>query len=317
MIGFVAVTDSAWFRFLRERRSEEVNFWQPSGGRGFRAVPPGSPFFFKLKQPHHAIGGFGFFVHHSALPAWMAWETFGTGNGAPDAAAMYRNIERLRRSTAARPAGGARPGSYDIGCIILTGCKFFDEHDWVRVPDDFARNIVQGKRYDLTAGEGARIWEQCRLLAAARRDDASQVADALHVATGARFGNETLVRPRLGQGSFRIAVLDAYGRACAVSTEHSLPVLESAHIRAFAEGGSHDVANGICLRSDIHRLFDAGYVTIDEHQRFVVSRKLKDEYDNGKVYYGWHGRTISRPCDRRLWPDQDALDWHRQNKFVA
>jgi hypothetical protein len=36
-------------------------------------------------------------------------------------------------------------------------------------------------------------------------------------------------------------VLDAYQRACAVTREHSLVVLEAAHLRAYADGGEHDV----------------------------------------------------------------------------
>jgi len=47
-----------------------VNFWQLSGSRAFRAVEPGSPFFFKLKKPHYAVTEFGFFARHSILPAW-------------------------------------------------------------------------------------------------------------------------------------------------------------------------------------------------------------------------------------------------------
>ena len=35
----------------------------------------------------------------------------------------------------------------------------------------------------------------------------------------------------------RLAVPDAFGRACAVTGEHSLLVLDSAHIQSYAEGG--------------------------------------------------------------------------------
>ena len=53
-----------------------------------------------------------------------------------------------------------------------------------------------------------------------------------------RLGAPQLVQPRLGQGAFRLAVTGAYG-ACAVSGEHSLPALEAAHVRPYAEGGAH------------------------------------------------------------------------------
>jgi hypothetical protein len=70
-------------------------------------------------------------------------------------------------------------------------------------------------------------------------------------------------------------------RACAVTGEHSLPVLEAAHIRPYARGGEHDVANGLSLRTDIHRLFDKGYVTVDEDAKFVVGRRLKQASRTG------------------------------------
>lgn len=123
--------------------------------------------------------------------------------------------------------------------------------------------------------------------------------------------------PRLGQGIFRVSVLDAYGRACAVTTEHSLPVLDAAHIRPFSSGGEHSVANGLVLRSDLHRLFDRGYVTVDEDDRLVVGRRLKDDFDNGRTYYALHGRSITLPQDVAFRPDRDALAWHRSRAFLG
>lgn len=76
------------------------------------------------------------------------------------------------------------------------------------------------------------------------------------------FGEPALVRPRLGQRSFRIAVLDTYERRCAITSERTLPVLEAAHIRDYADVQQHSINNGILFRSDIHKLFDGGYVTV-------------------------------------------------------
>ena len=91
-----------------------------------------------------------------------------------------------------------------------------------------------------------------------------------------------LVRPRLGQGTFRVAVTDAYSRACAVTGEHSLPVLEAAHIRPYALTGPHDINNGLLLRADLHRLFDLGYLTVTPDHALHVSERLKADYDNGR-----------------------------------
>jgi putative restriction endonuclease len=112
-------------------------------------------------------------------------------------------------------------------------------------------------------------------------------------------------------------VLDAYGRACAVTNEHSLPVLEAAHIRPYANGGEHDVANGVSLRSDLHRLFDRGYVAVDDEHRFVVGRRLKDDFENGRSYYGLHGLTLKLPDNPATHPSAHALEWHRENQFLG
>ncbi len=133
----------------------------------------------------------------------------------------------------------------------------------------------------------------------------------------ARYGAPTLHLPRLGQGIFRVKVFDAYGRACAVTREHSLPVLEAAHIKPFASGGEHAVSNGLSLRSDLHRLFDRGYVTIDEEERFVVGRRLRDDFENGRSYYGLHGQELAVPSEAAMRPSSTAIGWHRDQVFLG
>jgi putative restriction endonuclease len=64
-------------------------------------------------------------------------------------------------------------------------------------------------------------------------------------------------------------------------------------------------------------LFDRGYVTVDENMRFVVGRRLKTDFDNGRSYYELHGRTMSLPSDAALRPASDALGWHRENAFLG
>jgi putative restriction endonuclease len=101
-----------------------------------------------------------------------------------------------------------------------------------------------------------------------------------------------------------------------VSREHSLPVLEAAHIRPYgAAEGSHDVANGLLLRADIHRLFDSGYVTVTPDHHFVVSRRLAEEWENGKAYYAMDGCAIVLPARKADRPDPELLRWHNENVF--
>ncbi|MBI4879006.1 MAG: HNH endonuclease [Planctomycetes bacterium] len=307
MKGFIANTDFEWYSFLRERPDlEEINFWQPGGGQVFKAIEPGSLLFFKLKKPHYAIGGFGIFQRAEVLADWLAWECFGEGNGAATYEDMVRAIDRYRRAKTI-----LNEGARTIGCIILTGPIFFEPIEWVAQPRDWKRNVVRGARYDLTQGEGKRILEECQARAAARTPH-SYVLEAV-----AAVGAGRLIQPRLGQGTFRLAVTEAYDRACAVTGEHSLPVLEAAHIKPFTIEKRHDVRNGILLRSDLHRLFDRGYVTISPDRRFEVSQRLKDDFRNGKSYFPLHGRVIQLPRREDLHPDPEKLEWHRQRVYLG
>lgn len=308
MRGYVATTDFGWFTFLRARQPlEEVNFWQPSA-HGFNA-PPGTPFFFKLKSPHNAIGGFGIFARYEAATPRLAWEAFGEKNGAASFDLMRSRIDGYARAP-------GTPG-HRVGCVMVAQPVFFPDGAWVEQPRDWRRNVVAGAGYDLSRGEGLRIWAECRERAARELPlRAPRAADgAAAEAIGPRYGTPQLVAPRLGQGTFRVAVTAAYRGACAVSGEHSLPALEAAHIRPYGGDGSHAVPNGLLLRADIHRLFDQGYVTVTPDRHFLVSKRLAQEWENGKVYYAMDGKLVSVPASPVDQPDAALLRWHNDTVF--
>lgn len=306
--AFIGVTDNDWFKFLsRIPGIDEVNFWQPSGGRAFKTLQPGDPFLFKLHHPYNFIAGGGFFAHNSILPVSLAWNAFGEKNGAASLFEMRKRIEKYRRNM---------PSSedYHIGCILLEQPFFFRQEDWIPAPGDWHPNIVQGKTYDLSSGLGKRLWEQVqiRLQAMPRLLQEKEVADER-----GRYGSLITILPRLGQGSFRILVTDAYNRRCAVTQERTLPALESGHIKPFSESGPHRVSNGILLRSDIHRLFDAGYVTITPDYHFEVSRRIKEDYENGRDYYALQGHSIHLPPKKEFYPAPEFLTWHNDKIFLS
>jgi putative restriction endonuclease len=314
----ILVTDHDWFEYLTAHGPfDEVNFWRPSDQRK-PSWPLGTPVLFKLRKPYGGwVVGYGLFARHELAPVWLAWEAFGDKNGAADLAEMRDRIEKLRRSTGADGRTGraaARSGDYTIGCLMLTQPVFLPRDAWVRPPAGWPDNTVQGKSYNLTEGEGARIWQEVLAGASTQRTGAS-VSGPTTGAAGPRYGDPTLVHPRLGQGTFRLAVTAAYDRACAVTHEHSLPALEAAHIRPFAEEGTHEVSNGLLLRSDIHRLFDKGYVGVTPEYRFVVSKALKEDFENGKSYYPLHGREIWVPGNVGERPGGVMLEWHLGTRF--
>lgn len=294
---FLAVTDNRWFRFLRARPElDEVNFWQPGGGRHLRQIRPGAPFLFKLHAPENFIVGGGFFLHSSTqVPLSRAWEAFGEKNGA----GTFPEL----RSLVLGHRGDLHPDP-PIGCLILADPFFLPKEDWIPAGAYWTRGAQQGRYLDMGSGIGRELWD----LIEERRVPTERRPDTIGEPT-AMYGDPVLVRRRLGQGSFQMLVTDTYHRHCAVTGERALPTLEAAHVLPVSEGGRHRVDNGLLLRSDVHRLFDRGYVTVTPDYRFRVSRRLKDEFDNGEPYYPFDGQQIWLPPETER-PGREFLEWH-------
>lgn len=308
--AFVGVTDKDWLDFLSARPElTEVNFWQPGGRSRFRALNQGDLFLFKLHSPNNVIAGGGFFATSSLLPVSLAWETFGVGNGVKSLSEMRTRIEKYRRSS-------AQPGEdYTIGNIILEHPFFFRREEWIPIPPSFKLNTVSGKTYDLDNGDGLTLsWEvEDRFRRRAYISTTSVISEPV---PERMYSDPVLMRRRLGQGAFRVMVTDTYGRRCAITREHTLPVLQAAHIRPVTEGGEHRVSNGLLLRSDVHTLFDRGYVTVTPGYEFKVSQRLNEDWKNGRIYYALHGQRIELPRDKSCRPDPGLLDWHEQTVFL-
>jgi putative restriction endonuclease len=303
---WAGVTDNRWYRFLADAEDvDEVNFWHPSGRAPFKTLPEGTPFLFKLKSPHHHIAGGGFFVKFESLPLPLAWDAFGLKNGASSYSELSELIGPLRSSD-----DGTTP---EIGCSILSEPFFWPQAEWIPVADEFAVNIVTGKSFDTATPAGARLWDQVQLRMTAHPQTARVVAEQEALTA---YGAPTLVRPRRGQGTFQALVTNAYQRRCAITGEHTLPALEAAHIKSFARQGFNNTFNGLLLRSDFHKLFDAGLVTVTPDLRVNVSGRIKENWFNGKAYYRLHGEKLAvLPPDPADHPRADLLAWHNDNVF--
>lgn len=327
----VGVTDSRWAAFLRDAPSlTEANFWQPSP-HGFKALPEGQPFLFKTKAPgkHRGVAipsnslvGGGFFQEYFELRVSEAWQIWRHGNGVNSEAELlsrvqdYRSGRRLERD----------PDPY-IGCIALRNLFFVARGEEIPQPPNWSANNVTIEGYDVDGSDRKAdadyVLQAFQLMQSNARFDPHwdpDLIDADLVWAGQKFGDPVLTLPRLGQAAFRHAVDEAYSYRCAVTGSRTYPSLEAAHIRDYAdEGGVHAVSNALLLRSDVHALYDRGYLGIDPDLRLRVSPELKANGWNGAEFYeqeaaGFH---IGVPDDQRHRPDRDALAWHYETKFRA
>ncbi len=300
---YVGVTDNQWYQFLSEKRPDEVNFWRPGKFQQVHNIKPYDLFLFKLHSPLDYIAGGGFFARHTPLPLSMAWESFGEKNGVTSLNDLRTAIQKKRRTQERDPV---------IGCTLLIEPFFFSQKDWIPMDDKWNKNIVIGKGYDSGEEEGQWIWmnvlERLRFTTVSPADDiVKDVSFALY---------ET--KHRLGQGTFRVLVTDAYQRRCAMTGERTLPVLEAAHIKPVSLLGRHEVRNGLLLRSDLHILFDKGYLTVDQSHTINVSRRIKEEYENGRDYYALHGKKLTvLPEHPEEHPSKEFLSWHNENIYCG
>ena len=262
---WVANTDQDWFDFLASQPEiDEVNFCSQAVEAGFPQFKLANSFFSDLR--FGAMRSAGMSLSSFIEPTNLA----GVGgvrikNGARSLQEMRTRVEKYRDLSSSI-------GDYTIGCRIVVQPVFLPEDRWISQPESWARSIVVGKTYSTNDHEGLSLWE--KLIDAGVP---SQTGKQLRLPGLAeeqyRYGEPTLIVPRLGQGAFRIVVTDAYRRCCAVSGGKVLPALDAAHIKPYVLGGTHEVSKGLLLRRDIHSLFDIGYVTVDDKYQFVSSAK--------------------------------------------
>lgn len=116
---------------------------------------------------------------------------------------------------------------------------------------------------------------------------------------------------RDGQTEFRAMILAAYGTRCAITGCTVECVLEAAHIVPYVDARSNLVSNGICLRADIHKLFDRNLIRIDSTGRVVVDAEVV-----ALEYRELHGRVVERLPDVVLLGWRMTSYWMRQSALL-
>jgi putative restriction endonuclease len=125
---------------------------------------------------------------------------------------------------------------------------------------------------------------------------------------------ERLVRQRVGQDTFRQALMDYWGKACAVTGLDLPEVLRASHAKPWAVCESDDerldVFNGFLLSANLDALFDRGLITFDESGRMIISPRITSKQRIDMQLDG--GFAL-----RWLAPEHESyLTWHRKMVFT-
>lgn len=127
------------------------------------------------------------------------------------------------------------------------------------------------------------------------------------------------VKVRRGQNFFRQVILNAYGKSCCVSGINVPDLLVASHIKPWSEFPSERLnpRNGLCLSSIHDAAFDIGLISIDEHMRVTLSKKLKGFFPQTALeqnFVPFEGKELRMP-DKVAEPSQAFLAYHRK-KFA-
>lgn len=322
MEPYVALTDVRWFFYLRDRagpggRLDEVNFWSPKTPKPLAKLSPGEPVFLRLKRPHLAIAGYGFFAHFASVAVGEAWRLFGWKNGNPDKHSFLARIGAYRGHDLTLPAGPREP----LACTILRDVHLWPRERWIPWGEEqeWSRQIMRGKR-ERDPSRASRLIAEIQYdhqVEGAQAPPAEFAESFEPLKIDERAWSEALGVEREGQSAFRLRLLSCYGQRCAFTGEHTEVVLDAAHIQPYLGPASNHIQNGLALTKEFHALFDAGYVTVTPEYEVLVSKRLHQHYDNGHRYDPFDGEGLTalpeRVAER---PSPEVLEWHRRHVFL-
>jgi len=108
------------------------------------------------------------------------------------------------------------------------------------------------------------------------------------------------ITSRPQQPQFRAQVLRKFNHACLLTGEQMSIVLEACHIIPVEHNGSDSYQNGLCLRSDLHTLFDNRHIRFNPDGRVHYS----DAALKSRVY-----RALPTKIELPKFLSQEAISW--------
>ena len=302
-----------WYDILNRQYeilgSSIINCWRATNEQissDLLNLAPGTMVMFISKDPlgidstYKIVGG-GFFTGFRNLKIDDAWDVYGTRNGCKN---YQQFLDAVKEES----------GTLDcnINSIILSNTFFFDPKKTVNVPDELVSNFDKDYRFVFDMHEPVAHYLHTLVIHARRplvSESGKDFPGMYFMASHANSRDE--------QAVFDAKVNSAYNFTCAISGSKVTPALEVAHIKPFFDSTFQSVQNGILLRADLHRLFAAGFITLDYKSVSDIRVKISKQYEAivGKEYQSFDGKRINLPEDRDLRPLHEYILWHNDHRF--
>lgn len=148
--------------------------------------------------------------------------------------------------------------------IILNNAAFIEKN--TRGNNMYSNSLKQFRSYRTTTEESDAISQTV----------IDVIANDSHISVTER---DSLIKSRVGQGSFRMALLEKYHGACVVTGITLKNLLIASHIKPWAVSSNAErlsTENGLLLSANYDRLFDSGLISFDDNRRIIVSRYINE-----------------------------------------
>ncbi len=119
---------------------------------------------------------------------------------------------------------------------------------------------------------------------------------------------------------FRRQIVRVYDETCSmsglrVSALFTITMVDACHIIPFSKDFDNSLSNGIALCPNLHRAFDRGLISVNDHYEVILSNDFKENIQSEYSFSKIEGKTISLPNDKDFWPSLANFEWHRKNVF--
>ena len=123
-------------------------------------------------------------------------------------------------------------------------------------------------------------------------------------------------------GLFKRLVPQVYNHTCCISgmrlkSSFGHNYVDACHIVPFSVSHDDRVTNGLALCPNLHRAFDRGLIALDENYKVLLSKQIHEDPIHDYSLAKLAGKAILLPSHENVWPNQEMLNWHRNNRFIA
>lgn len=131
---------------------------------------------------------------------------------------------------------------------------------------------------------------------------------------------EQVMKTRIGQYFFRMAVLNSYNNRCCITGLLKQELLVASHIKPWKDSNEQtertNPCNGLCLNSLHDKAFDRGLITLDKSYHIIISRNIINAaMDNNTRdwFMEYENKQIILPD--RFMPGKDFIQYHNDIIF--